>query len=165
MIITDSAGRRGGPRPATFLQVVALRLMGPPASAGGRWTWPCPACDDRTAFSAMPDKPPHKDRVICHRCGFRGDEADLMLFFHPGEKWPARRARLDEWRAGFDALPADGRRGAAPGPRTFSPPGAGTAGASGPRSMTRTRGKTSLMRTPTPRRESWSPWPGPGQTN
>ena len=66
-------------------------------------SWPCPECDDRTAFGTLPHKAGCKDRVMCHRCGFRGDEADLIRFFNPRESWPQRRAKLADWFAAWNA--------------------------------------------------------------
>jgi hypothetical protein len=88
----------------TFLEYCCERLMGPPTGlSGGRSVWPCPECDDRTAFGTLPHKPEYKDRVMCHRCGFRGDEADLIRFFNPREGWPQRRAKLADWFAAWNA--------------------------------------------------------------
>lgn len=88
----------------TFIEYCCERLMGPPLRhTGSRSIWPCPECDDRTAFGTLPHKPEYKDRARCHRCGFRGDEADLIRFFNPREGWTQRRAKLADWFAAWNA--------------------------------------------------------------
>lgn len=79
--------------------------MGPPTyQSSDRSVWPCPACGDETAFSTLPHKAQYKDTVYCHRCGFRGDEADLLKLFDSRERWPERRARLEAMHADWKRL-------------------------------------------------------------
>src|SRR4051812_46981640 len=91
----------------TFLQFVCQRLMGAPAKPGGskgESYWLCPFHDDtHPSFHTLPHKPEYKDRWMCFACGMRGDEADLMKEVYPGEDWPRRRVRLDQWRQEWEA--------------------------------------------------------------
>jgi hypothetical protein len=83
----------------TFLQYLGVTLLGEPYRAGERWYWLCPNCGKgRDSFSTLPPKPPHKDRVICFRCGFRGDEYDLYRHCRPGDSADTMIATLERWR-------------------------------------------------------------------
>jgi CHC2 zinc finger len=85
----------------TFLEYVCEKLLGPPAKRCGQGVsyWNCPCHDDQTpSFHTLPYKPEFKHRWMCHGCGMRGDAADLMRELIPGEKWPERKARLEQWR-------------------------------------------------------------------
>ncbi len=90
----------------TFLEYVCERLIGPPAWRSGTYGesyWNCPFHDDTNpSFHTMPHKPEYKDRWRCFGCGMRGDEADLMQGLMPPEPWPARKARLDQWRQEYE---------------------------------------------------------------
>jgi hypothetical protein len=90
----------------TFLQYVCERLLGKPRRVGGspgESYWTCPFCGRYAeAFHTFPHKPGLKDRWSCWKCGMRGDEFDLMRHCYPGEDYPRRRVRLDEWRQDFD---------------------------------------------------------------
>src|SRR5215472_10314826 len=86
----------------TFLKWLCEQLLGPPThTEGGCPCWPCPACNHRS-WHVRPPHPQHKDRFSCWRCLWWGDEADLVRWFHSGEDWPARRARLEQLRADYD---------------------------------------------------------------
>ena len=79
----------------TFLEYVAERLMGPPVCGS---CWRCPYCDSpHASFSVRPPKPGYKVKFKCFRCGMWGDEYDLLKEFYPGEQYPRRRVRLDQW--------------------------------------------------------------------
>jgi hypothetical protein len=115
----------------TFLEYLCERLIGPPAKPGGRegeTYWLCPFHDDSNpSFHTLPHKPEYKDRWLCFGCGNRGDEADLVKAFYPGEDWPRRRLRLDQWRQEFEAR-AEREQDAPPettGPTCFSLRGSG----------------------------------------
>src|SRR4051812_32597009 len=97
-----SSGRRKGRPPDTFLEYVCERLLGPPARRTGTYGesyWLCPFHNDSNpSFHTMPDKSHLKHRWMCFGCGMRGDAADLMKERIPGEDWPTRKRRLDQWR-------------------------------------------------------------------
>ena len=83
----------------TFLEFVAERLMGPSVAGS---CWRCPFCDSsHGSLSIRPPKQGFPVKFKCHRCGIWGDESDLMKEFYPGEDWPRRRVRLDQWRNDF----------------------------------------------------------------
>jgi hypothetical protein len=90
----------------TFLQYVAERLMGPPArrtGTDGESYWCCPFhADTSPSLHTMPHRADYKDRWQCFGCGMRGDEADLMAGLMPGETWPQRKMRLDQWRQDYE---------------------------------------------------------------
>lgn len=99
-----------------FLRYVAERLMGPPTyESGGRATWPCPFCDDQTAFSVLPHRDGFKDRYRCHRCGAWGDEFDLSKLFFDRENFDERRVRLQKWSEDFT------RDSESQSPKVFTP--------------------------------------------
>ncbi len=83
----------------TFLTYVCQQLLGPPKRRedDGQWYWPCPQCE-HPSFHTLPHKPPYKDRFKCFRCGFRGDEHDLINFTDPGTDYGERKAWLAEWQ-------------------------------------------------------------------
>ncbi len=84
----------------TFLEYVAERLMGPPASRSGRrLMWCCPFhCESNPSFCTLPPKHGNKDRYRCFACGVWGDEYDLMKLFYDNENFAQRRERMDAWR-------------------------------------------------------------------
>ncbi|MGA2064139.1 MAG: CHC2 zinc finger domain-containing protein [Thermoguttaceae bacterium] len=84
----------------TFLEYVAERLMGPPASrSSGRSTWLCPFHDESNpSFCTLPPKAGCKDRFRCFGCGAWGDEYDLMKLFYDRENFSERRDRMEQWR-------------------------------------------------------------------
>jgi hypothetical protein len=78
----------------------------------------------------MPHKPEFKDRWVCHGCGMRGDEADIMKEVMPGEDWPRRRTRLAQWRKEWEREVGAGdistpRTGSQPCPKCGQPGMAG----------------------------------------
>ena len=84
----------------TFLEFVAERLMGPPVSGSN---WHCPFCASRrTSLSVRPPLDGYAIKFKCHRCAMWGDEFDLVKEFYPGEDYPRRRVRLDQWRKDWE---------------------------------------------------------------
>jgi hypothetical protein len=88
----------------TFLEYIAERLMGTPASrSSGRSTWPCPfhAPDNRPSFCTLPPKAGCKDRFRCFGCGARGDEHDLLKGFGIRD-YGDRLFQLNQFREDFE---------------------------------------------------------------
>jgi len=87
------------PTPRTYLEFLVMKLLGPPVRGNASLRWRCPLCD-RTAkdkkwfpFTVLPPKAGRKVRCYCHRCGFLGDEHDLLRRLHPWLNY--------EWRKGY----------------------------------------------------------------
>jgi hypothetical protein len=125
---------------ATFLQWLATHLLGTPARQGapGESYWRCPFHDDsRPSFHTYPTKPPYRDRWRCFGCGLKGGAADLLKELYPGEDWPRRRVRLEQWRREYDAelaaaggdMTPEATATPADGPAGFPSPGSGEHGA------------------------------------
>jgi hypothetical protein len=87
----------------TFLQYVCEQLIGPPTSSrsDGQSHWSCPRCGS-WKFHTKPHKPEYRDRFKCWPCDWWGDEADLLLHFHPREDYGARQDRLASLREDYD---------------------------------------------------------------
>jgi hypothetical protein len=76
---------------ASFLEYLVHELMGPPAV--GRAGWHCPRCDrhedkEWASFTVLPPKGKLPIKFRCHRCGWWGDEHDLMKHFNPRLNYP-----------------------------------------------------------------------------
>jgi hypothetical protein len=120
----------------TFLEFVCQRLLGRPThTEGGCPCWPCPRCGHRS-WHVRPPSAVHKDRCSCWSCQWWGDEYDLLRQLFPGEMYPQRRARLEQYRAAYDreqegngvgARNGNGAAAADPAP-TFLPRGRGFGG-------------------------------------
>ena len=90
----------------TFLEWLLAELICEPPTARhavGESVWPCPQCGHER-FHTMPDRPQMKHRAHCWRCGFRGDAADMLRWFHPveNETYPQLCDRLDGWRVRYE---------------------------------------------------------------
>jgi hypothetical protein len=89
----------------TFLEFVCESLLGPPATArgDGQSTWDCPRCGKGYGkFHTRPHKPEYKDRFSFWSCQWWGDEAELMRFAYPAERYPQHLCRLEDLRAQYE---------------------------------------------------------------
>ncbi len=101
----------------TFLEFVIESLLGEPTSSqdNGESNWPCPNCGHPDTFHTMPRKGGKKDRFKCWVCNwpntsdnFRGDEHDILKFFHPHEHKSDRDIQLAALRLEYEkALEAE----------------------------------------------------------
>jgi hypothetical protein len=116
---TNATKRKGTDMSNTsFLEFVAERLLGPPASREGESAlWRCPRCQHRR-WHIRPPKPGFKVKFACWRpsCAWWGDELDLLAYFEPTMTYTEQCDLLAEWREAFD-------RGDSP--TFFSPRGSG----------------------------------------
>lgn len=89
----------------TFLEYVITKCIGRPAKPGGspgESYWCCPFhTDSHPSFHTRPHRPPHRDRWSCFGCGLWGDEADFLMRWFPGERYPARKIRLQELQTSY----------------------------------------------------------------
>src|SRR5437016_5020401 len=84
----------------TFLEYVAMRLMGRPVYSS---CWPCPYCDStRASLSVRPPKAGYPIKFKCFRCSAWGDEFDLIQHFYPTEHYGLRKDRLHSWRLDYE---------------------------------------------------------------
>lgn len=90
--------------PATFTTFAFIKMLGEPAKvSSGRPSWLCPAHpESNPSFSLMPSHPDHKDRGICHACGFLADVYDVRKELFPDENWDQRRAVIAKRRLEYE---------------------------------------------------------------
>ena len=87
----------------TFLQRLAIELIGPSEQHKGEERWPCPKCGHR-GFHVRPPKPPYPIKFSCWSCGWWGDEHDLLAHYRPRLDYGQRMMVLDDLRRQWEAL-------------------------------------------------------------
>lgn len=103
--VPEPRPKADGPVPATFLEFVCTRLLGPPLvnKGNGECEWNCPACLAPRKFHTRPHTPEFLDRFSCYKCDEFGHERDFLKLM--GVRHEAERIKIvREWRREYHAL-------------------------------------------------------------